>query len=139
MIEIKNGYIPITEISSPKVSINLNLPPWIDPDKIGLNLNRLETFCRIGGIGHLIIAGVTGEETSSTVPMIVGMNEQGGAYAGKAEAKVASIHSESFTPDFQGIPHANIWANGKVNINLDEMKQRISNEKRWKEGVHSYP
>ncbi len=138
MTEIKGDLVPITEVCSPIVQVSIPFPDWVDSDRIGFNLKRVHRLCRIGGIRQLSIIGESGEETSSSIPMIVGMNEQGGAYAGKAKIKEVATHMDTFNSNTpEATPHAVIWANGSINLNLDEITQRIRGGERWNNNARS--
>ena len=62
---------------------DLQLPPSLDLDTIGVNIDRLRLMHRIGGIGCSVIKGYQGDRTEFT-PGISGINTDGTAIASRA-------------------------------------------------------
>lgn len=128
----QSKYTPIEGLVTPKVRVDLPLPSYIDQSQIGLHLGRVRTLCRMGGIGHLRITGHTGDETSSAMPVMIGFNSQGGGYAGKLGTRVdiptyRSNHSPLET--ILDVPHSARWIDGVISANIDEITQRIRQDK----------
>lgn len=140
MAEVKKDYTPLAELESPKLRFVAPLPSFVDPRSIGINLKRVTLLCRLGGISHLRVEGLTDEETSSFVPTIVGFDTQGSAYAAKTGMKtsVPTYTVDSLSLPGRGLTYlASRWVNGVVKINVDETANRILSETRWRNGVNS--
>ena len=134
-----NKFVPIDELHSSRLSFDVGFPNWVPVQRIGVHVSRINRLLRIGGIRHLSVTGSFGSETSSTVPMIVGINEQGSAYAAKAKSDtIVPTHREFDLPDNRGFkPHRAQWIDGQVNLNLDEIAQRIRQSNKWGRDVRS--
>jgi hypothetical protein len=82
---IESGFVPLPKVEQEqpedKIKIILNLPPYVDQDRIGVNLTGISKLCRLGGIRQLVVIGKTDEETSHVIPEISGMNSDGSAIA----------------------------------------------------------
>lgn len=140
MSEIKTDYVPLAELESPKLRFVAPLPSFVDPRSIGINLNRINLLCRLGGISHLRVEGQTSPETSSFVPTIVGFDTQGSAYAAKTGMKtsVPTYTVDSLPDRGRGLALlGSRWVNGVVQINVDETANRILSETRWRNDAKS--
>lgn len=128
-------YIPIEGLVTPKVRVDLPLPSYIDQAQIGLHLGKVRTLCRLGGISHLRITGHIGDETSTSMSVMVGFNSQGGGYAGKLGTKIdiptyrSSRSSRAPLEGLLGVPHSARWVDGVISANIDEITQRINSDK----------
>ncbi len=129
-------FVPLSELDSPKVRFVAPVPPFVDQDRLGINLGRIELLLRIGGIRHLRVEGQTGEATSSFVPTIAGFDSQGSAYSAQIGTKLSI---PTYSTDVQDGGSSDLlgsrWADGVVNINVDETTKRIMGNKKWEDGV----
>lgn len=140
MSSVERGFVPITEAQSERVRIDIDLPPFIDKGRIGVNLRNIHLLCQIGGIGHLRIVGVDDAETSSAVPTVLGFDSQGTAYAGKTGTKVNTPIQEGRSlqdMDRSASVHSMVWAHTLIAVNMEEVANRINRDKRWAEGMRS--
>ena len=143
MTDIDRSYKPLKYAYSEKARIDLSLPEFVDISKIGVNISTIERLCKLGGISHLRVANQKDAETSQFTPAIVGYANDGSAYASKVgvETKVPT-HSTSSQLDMDWLedelpitmPFSCIWTKGNIDINIDEISHRISDDKKW-EGV----
>lgn len=125
-------YKPIDQANTQKVRFSVPLPEYVDRERVGINVGRIEKLCRIGGIGHLRIVGETQGKTSSFTPAIVGFSNKGEAYAAKTGVKNSvPTYSVDYERD-EFVPHSFRWANGTVRVNLNEVADRIVSDLRWK-------
>ena len=137
---IEKGFIPLPkveqEVTDETIIMSLNLPDYVDQDRIGVNLAGISKLCKLGGITHLVVIGNTGEETSHVVPEVAGVNSDGSASLSKKIEKV-------IVPTFETNPMHNGKDNETistrtiglyVDINVDELGNRIA---ETSEGVHS--
>lgn len=140
MSSFERRYVPLSEIKSEQVLFNVKLPSFVDQDKIAVNIHSIEKLCQLGGIQKLAVIGKEDLDTSEVTPQIVGFNDQGTAYMGKAKSKTAELsRSDSVGERDQSLitpTHAKDWINTTIEINMDEVKNRISNEKN-DQGVRS--
>lgn len=140
MPEVKKDYVPLAELESPKLRFVTPLPSFVDPRSIGINLDGVTLFCRLGGISHLRVEGQTSQETSSFVPTIVGFDTQGSAYAAKTgmQTSIPTYTVDSLPDRGSGLTSlGSRWVNGVVKINVDETANKILSETRWRNSVNS--
>lgn len=135
----KPEFTPLPEIHHQRIKLNLALPPFINPEEIGIDLARTETLMNIGGVLGLAISSAHKGVTRSQ-PTIVGVGPNGEALAGKtglADPKeVFSGESQSLRNGFfPRIPHGLNWAVASATINIDEVVDRVSKDKRWEKGT----
>ena len=128
MSRIEKGFYPLSKIEEeemPNLKFDLNLPEYVDKDRIGINLKGIYQMCRVGGIRTLYVAGQSGE-TSSYTPTIVGRSEDGTGYAGKTGiAKKVPTYSSSYEKATGNLPFQAKWIDAQVQLNLTEMSDRI--------------
>lgn len=137
MTNIEKGFIPLRRMEeeqpSDKFIVNLNLPPYVDKDRIGVDLERIHRLCRIGGISRILLIGNSGQETSHTVPQVIGFNSDGSALASKA---VATVSAPVF--DQKVVQNGNRTDSRvvdiTVNANIDEIGLRVADSR---EGLRS--
>lgn len=79
-------FVPIDEVESDVVRCAVNFPSWVDITRIGLDLQEVETLCRLAGIKSLTITS-SDQEKSQSVPMVIGHDASGAAVGGFAESK----------------------------------------------------
>lgn len=144
MSEFKGGYVPIEYANTERTRFVIPFPEYIKPEQIGVNLGRLGTLLRVGGISHLRVAGQTDGETSRFTPTVVGFDSQGNAYAGKKGEKVAvsefSAFDDEASPSLDASlwrPHAATWKEAVIHLNLNEIAERIRQESNWDRGIYS--
>ncbi len=144
MSEFKKGFTPIEYANTYRTRFAIPVPEYIKPEKIGVNLGGLTTLMRVGGISHLRVAGQTDGDTSRFTPTIVGYDSQGNAYAGKKGERVtfpeSSISTDEANPNLDSSlfrPHSVTWKNIVINLNINEMAERIRQEDKWDRGVYS--
>ena len=132
MANIEKGFIPLRKVEEEqpldKVRITLNLPPLVDQDRIGVNLARIDSLCRLSGIENLIVLGKTDEETSKVIPLVVGVNSDGSAVASKSLVKTdVPPYNSVFSGEEGYMSSRNIKL--RININVDEVAQRAAEAK----------
>jgi hypothetical protein len=137
---VESGFVPLPKVEQEqpedRIRITLNLPGYVDQDRIGVNLTGISKLCRLGGIRQLVVLGKTDEETSHVIPEVSGMNSDGSAMASKKMAKVTVPTFESSVHDYS---RRNKWIGDRwitlnVNMNVDEIGLRVSENEG---GVHS--
>lgn len=140
------GYQPLSEaeLGTPRIDFALNLPEYLNTDKIGINVRRIHMMMRLGGIRSLTIEGKSGE-TETVTPSIVGGNEEG-AVAGtraiiKKVPKSMSLRSnESGDREYNSL--ASKWTDARVIVNLSQMQDELSqagqlrSEKAWAKEIN---
>lgn len=137
MSERKTSFVPINELTSPRMRVVLPLPGFVDQNQILVNQRAIERLCGIAAIKHLRMVTSEDDETSSFVPTIVGFDASGGAYAGKTGLKTPiPVYSAE-----QQAESDKLWylrqVNATISVNIDEMARRITEEPRWQRGVNS--
>lgn len=144
MSEIKKGYVPLDQVQSSRARFVVTLPEFVDKNQIGVNLKGLDRMCKLGGISHIKVVTTEGD-TSQFVPTIVGVSKNGEAIAGKTGVKTSvptfTVESEKSRQGLDGslfgLPHAASWINTTVNINTNEVADRIKDDPKWDHGVNS--
>lgn len=131
MSQIERGYYPLSTVETrdiPKIDFALNLPEYVNTDKIGINIRRIHMMMRLGGINSLRVVGSSGEVETSA-PSIVGHGSDGSAYAGTRAAmkKVPSYTAEREKAGMPQTPYlAGRWVDAKVEVNLSQMQDKLS-------------
>ncbi len=132
--------VPISKIAPDVLSVNLPLPSYVDQNRIGVNVDRIEALCRLAGIRWLSVYSVDGGEASSFTPLIAGHDGSGSAYAAKTgtatqirpfETRQVSVEDKS-----GDLPRELTRTDGDIMINVDEVVNRIQTEK-WEHGIRS--
>ncbi len=144
MPEFEQGYVPLEYAQSTRARFVVHLPEFVNTDQIGVNLRGLDRLCRIGGIGHVRVTSSEGE-TTQFVPTVVGISKNGEAIASKTGVRTSiptfTVDSEKERPGLDSfpsaLPHAASWINTTININTNEVANRIQDDSKWKHGVHS--
>lgn len=129
---IESGFHPLSTVEGqeiPKIAVNLGLPPYINTDKIGVNIHRIHSMMRVGGLSNLQVVGTSGE-TSSYTPKVVGHSPDGSAYAATTGTTVIvptyATSRELSDGSQMSRPLAMRWVDASVKINIDEIQDRIS-------------
>ncbi len=135
----ENKFTPIPEIRHERIRVALSLPPFVDQEKIGVDLKRTELLMNIGGIRYLKISSAHKGITKSE-PTIVGVGPGGEALAGKAGyADPAEIFSSETLHLFDrlpiNLPSTLNWASAATIINIDEIVDQIVKNKKWEKGT----
>lgn len=139
MSSIEKGFSPLPKVEreqpEDKIKILLNLPDYVDQDRIGVNLRDISKLCKLGGISQLIVVGKTDQDTSHVVPEVTGLNSDGSATVSKKIAKVTVPTFESSVDNSAWHDKwiSDRWINLEVNLNIDEIALRVSEKP---EGVH---
>jgi hypothetical protein len=136
MQKFEKGFFPLREVEDREIEgikVSLNLPDYVDSDKIGVNLRGIYRLCRMGGIGAIRIIGSMDGDISTYAPDIVGMNSDGAAEAGKRglKRKAPLFHGEPRLVS-QKLPSECSWLDTTINVNLREIKCRILDKKNKK-------
>lgn len=137
---IESGFISLPKVEQEQpeenIQILLNLPDYVDQDKIGVNLTGIAKLCRLGGIRQLVVIGNTDEEISHVIPEVVGLNSDGSAIASKKVARVTVPTFEMHKRDssWRNISISTRATNLAIDINVDEVALRVSEKPK---GVHS--
>ena|SRR3990167_4034847 len=133
----ERGFVPINKVESDRLRLDLNLPPFINEGTVGVNLRRVESLCQFSGITFVHVLGTVDDETtSSSVPMIVGVNKHGEAIAGRARSKTnVSEHKVFGTNRTQKLDYST--RSIEIRLNISEISNVISQDRKAVDGVHS--
>jgi len=139
MSNIERGFIPLRKVEDEQpletVVFSLGLPPFVDQDRIGVNLGRINRLQGIAGIRQITVTGQNSDTQSQDEVNIVGVNSDGSAIASKGKSKttVPTYESNSFVRnDWVPMNQRQIILN--IRANLDEISLRLTNSK---DGVRS--
>lgn len=127
-------FTPVSEVESDLVTLQLNLPAFINPNSIGLNVGRTESLMKYSGLVDLNVTGVGGQETSSEYPTVIGYSKQGEAYAGSVGVKV-NVPEQRMSSRIRDTLDSST-KKVDMTLNLDEMSEQIKREK-WDRGIYS--
>lgn len=136
----REKFVPLSRASTSRLRFSVTLPEFIDSDQIGINVQEIHRLCRLGGIKHLQVTGLTEGETTQYKPTIVGVSPQGEAYAGKVATKTEVATSKATSElrrGYNNLPPSARWIDGKIELNLSEIKQRIQQDDSLPRGVRT--
>lgn len=136
-MNIERGFVPISDAQSERVMIKIPFPEFVDDQRIGVNVREIHRLCQIGGIRKIAVIGIDDLDTSRSEPQILGFNEQGSAYMGKAVSKTEAPVSLSDSGYTEGYYHTERWTNAVIAVDMNALKERVVHDKRWPEGVRS--
>lgn len=140
MAEAKTKFVPIDQIQSERLRVDLQLPPFIPVHQIGVNVGRVRFLCNIAGIDHLRVESVS-QGTSGFIPVIVGMDDQGSAVAGrvglKTEVRTFSTETDRLGNEIIDAEHPKRWTDAKVSLNTDEVARQIQANPEISAGLRS--
>lgn len=129
-------YTPLPDIRHERIRIVPNFPPFVDQSKIGIDISRIQTLMRLGGITSIRLVGQTDQETSSFVPNIVGASPNGEALAARTGLKTkAQTHSVTSSSDSLAPRHASTWINLNIDLNIKEISHKIASDKKLTRGA----
>ena len=139
MLEKDSDYIPLLDAGSEHLHfLAKSFPEWVPLNKLSLNIKRLKTMCRIGGISDLVIGATDTGETSSFVPMISGFNSQGEATAAKGGLKTkVPTHEQLGLKPPQLRFHEGRWTLGAVILNSNEIANQIRFNDKFSGNIRS--
>lgn len=124
-MSVENRFVPLSEANTSRLRTVVDLPFGIE-DSIGLNVPRTHLLCQVAGFRFLRIETDWEGETSQVVPQIVGVNSQGGAYAGAASIKrVSACNYEYKGRDGLYTWKQARWSDLRLTFNVNEIQQRI--------------
>lgn len=142
---MKEQFVPFDNVSSSRIHFSVSFPEYVDKGRVGVNVARIESLCRLGGISHLDVIGKTDGYVSEHTPTIVGYNNQGNAYMAKTGSRkeagrFTSFMDGNFIDDnlyFFHKPHAASWTNGRIELNMNEISQTIQRKEQNKTGIRN--
>jgi hypothetical protein len=131
---VESGFVPLPKVEQEQpednIKIYLNLPVYVDQDRIGINLSGIARLCELGGIRPLIVLGQTSQDTSHVLLEVAGLNSDGSAIASKKMTKVAVplFEADSQNSTRHPVTIAERWKGTRININVAEMGHRVSDQ-----------
>lgn len=134
MVRAERGFhpLPSTEVKNASgVRITLDLPPFVDQERIGINVRRIQTMMQVGGIRSLHIYD-SDSAVSKVNPNVGGFNLDGSLVAVGAHAIEEVPVFETATEHVlfsQSLMHSGQWADAKIKINRSEIMDRMGNDK----------
>lgn len=123
---------PLDQVESDIVHIRLPLPVGVDSARIGIDMVRLETLCRVAGIRQLSIAREDGIDSTKT--SITGINQDGSATGIGESQKTKSASEHGMNP---GISKPFISTNVRITIDTDELGKTVT--ENYPQGARSIP
>lgn len=122
--------IPINQVyrQTDRVNFNIPFPTWLETDRIGVDLRRTLGLMTLGGIRSLTMTQAkTDEENSVSMPVIVGINTDGSALAGKAKAARKTLYHSGLSLQREFFPlHNCMWTNLGIRLNTDQIQKEIT-------------
>lgn len=110
--------------------VNILLPQYVDPERIGINMGLLGRVARIGGFTGGVTIGTHDGERTKFETSIAGFNaDEGTATAGATRTVEASLSESEFAPD----ERLNDWSHNPwhsrpalhISINTNELDFRV--------------
>lgn len=134
-MENKNRLVPIDEIwwrEPHRVRFNIPFPEWVEDENIGVDLERTQRLMNLGGIRFTWVEALKNGDRTVSMPTTVGMAPDGSAYAGKmaASERVPTYEYDQYTGDSYVLLKNALWTNIKISLNLEEIKDRITDKGR---------
>ncbi len=109
-------------------------PRHVPLDKIGIDLQKAHRLCNLGGIWRVSITGSSDNDTSKVTPEISGFSGSNTAYSsGKKHDEEMPPYGKEIRPIYMSNaqPFSNTWAALEVDLNFNEINQRILNNKGY--------
>lgn len=129
------GFIPLSTAEkgvSDRVQVDIPLPPFVDRDRIGVNIRRIEGFMNWGGIKTLSISGNLDQEKVQTETTVIGIDPSGEALAGKIGKTTMPQdykYNRELAGDYnKGLPYAMKDIKANLGINVNQIANRITGE-----------
>lgn len=136
MSKFERGFVALPDAVTPEVSISLDLPRYVDQNKIGANLRAIHSLARLGGISQVHVVNAPHDLSGSAAPSIIGYDFYGNAYAGKTSARSTTLFKlRSTTENEEAIMPAR-WNKLIIDVDVHSMGLTISKNKNA-EGVNS--
>jgi len=133
MQKCEKGFFPLSQVQEQDIDgmrVSLNLPEYVDQDRLGVNLRGIYNMCKMGGIETIRVIGSMDGEVSTYTPTIVGINPDGAGIAGKAGLKTkVSTFSTSHPEIMDTLPGCYSWIDLSLDVNLREIHGRITDGK----------
>lgn len=122
-------FIPLDQANTERVQTRIDLPFGLS-EQVGINTSRIESLLQISGFRYALIKGIHDEPISSSSPLIVGVDKNGAALAGKVNTSPVPTQTSGFKDQANPInfPKQARWSNLAVKINIPEIQQQILNE-----------
>lgn len=136
----EQGFIPISQAWTPKIRFDVNFPTYVNKEEIGVNLGRINLLRYLGGISHLRLVSVSGEENKEEHPQIIGFSSNGEAYAGKTRTSTTTTSSSTDSGlnrerSSGGFVLPERWVDGIVKIDMKAATNKINSNRNWRKGT----
>ena len=133
MSERQRELISINECwkKTDRLHAHITLPQWIDTEKIGVDVSRAILLMQLGGIKNTEFKMESGHQSKTNIPMVVGFNNHGVAYAGRASTKAeeSSYHTSNVELDQSHVFRNSQWTNLKITLDRDAVQNKINEAK----------
>lgn len=138
MSNVEKGFVPLPKVEQEQPAENilfeLNLPSFVDQDRIGVHLRRIERQMSISGIKTLVVRGSGDVERGQDQVEVTGINPDGSALASKVKAgtrRKSSSSSRGYESDSPvGIYISTRQTNLEVSVKNGEIGDEISGRGR---------
>lgn len=129
-MENKDRLTPISDVwwKSNRMKLNIPFPPWVEDESIGVDLERTKRLMNLGGIRFTRVDLLKDGDKTASMPTTVGIAPDGSAYAGKiaASERVPTYEYDQYADDSRVLLQNALWTNLQISLNLEEMKDRIT-------------
>lgn len=128
----ENGFVPIDEANTDKISFAVDLPPYLDRTLVRAHPERIESFMKLAGISKLGVETFE-DDRYQEYPAVVGFGTDGSAYSGKTATKKEqgdlnmNIHKRMFYEQ----PTAEV----NIKIDIKQMADEVISQDLRSEGV----
>ncbi|OGG08452.1 hypothetical protein A2154_04735 [Candidatus Gottesmanbacteria bacterium RBG_16_43_7] len=128
----KERLLPITYAGgyTPRFSVDIPFPSWLDADSIGVDLPLTIVTMNMAGITNLDIKGQNKPEVRKSVPMIASVSPDGSATAARGGF---ADPNDFFLTDLdsrnRSFLHNVNWCNASIQIDIDSLAKRVEQNK----------
>lgn len=134
---MSKSLVPLSEVAGgigheSEIAWQLTLPPMLDPERFGIDLDRTHRIIKAAGFGGLVVEWYQGDasENVTTTPKVVGMSLDGTA-VGVATATKTKMESNvtDINKDRTRTPYSEFrWPTARVAINRTDFASHISDK-----------
>lgn len=123
-------FAALPDTHTPNLHINLDLPPYVDRQALGIAIKRIQRLMRLSGIGSASIFAYDGPQ-STFIPDIGPVQSDGSALARATGSKVVAPLADTrlFGGDDE-VPKSMRWVDAQLGINMAELHARVLRDRR---------
>lgn len=131
---VERGFIPLKRIEKEQpsdiVTISLGMPSFVNKDRIGVNLGRMEGLAKLSGIKRIQIKDSSGDQSLPVELQVAGFNPDGSAMASRSGLQTM-VPAYEYKPQIldSGIPMNQRVINLNISVNLDAIGSQLASSR----------